>query len=436
MKNKIVSLLKKKDSKDYLFLLSMKPITVSIGFIITFLLTTNFGAEGYGKYVIVLSFIAIVSSFFDLRSSEIIVRYFSKYKNDKKYDKAIGIFWYGIILSFIIGCLVALTVYLLANWTSQNLYNTDLDSLFVVYAFSPLSAFLTPISFAFFQIYGVVKFIAVYELIYSLLKLFVVYFFGNSLESILIGFVIAGFVLSLGVFYISLKYIRKDIVDFSIKNIKLILNKDLFSFSFHSFFSLTIKGIGREIDKILISKFLSIETVGIYKLAQQITGVLNILSSPIGTIIYPKLVNLLNVGNIEGYKRLLIKIVFIMFIVTLIPAIFVYVLGDNLITYFWGVEFKDSITMIDIMLVGIILTNMFYSIVRPIFLSIGKPIYSVYSNIYQLFLYVIMFFLSFHFFQEHAPAISYTLSIIVYLITFFIPFYFKFKKIYMKENKC
>ncbi len=432
MKNKIISLLKKKDSKDYLFLLSMKPITVSIGFIITFLLTASFGAQGYGKYVIVLSFIAIVSSFFDLRSSEIIVRYFSKYKDEEKYDKAIGIFWYGIILSFIVGCLVVLVVYLLANLASQGLYNsTDLNSLFIVYAFSPLSAFLTPISFAFFQIYGVVKFIAVYELIYSLLKLFVVYFFGDSLASILIGFVLIGFVLSLGVFYFSLKYIKNDILNFSIKNIRLILNKDLFNFSFHSFFSLTIKGIGREIDKILIAKFLSIETVGIYRLAQQITGVLNILSSPVGTIIYPKLVNLWNSGNIDGYKSLLLKIVFIMFIVTLIPAIFVYILDDNLIMYFWGEEFKESIIMIDIMLVGIVIGNMFNPLVRPVFLSIGKPKLSVYGNLYQLFLTLVVFYISYLYFYSLAPAITLSVVTTLYIITFYIPQLFKLKKSYI-----
>jgi O-antigen/teichoic acid export membrane protein len=216
------------------------------------------------------------------------------------------------------------------------------------------------------------------SVIFFFIKILTIYFYKNIILFISIS-VIEALFLSL-VLYIKFS---KSMVNFSFSVIFLDIKKTL-----KKSIPLAIAASGfmlcTKIDLFMISKILDIKTAGLYAVSTKITESFSFIFLTLLLSIFSQMTSNKNLKYAPYFKK-------IFFSTTLISAI-IYFFSSNIIDYFFGIDYVDSIMPLKILIWSILFFTL-YSFMSQISLLNNKIIYIVYSSIIMLILNIIFNYL-------------------------------------------
>ncbi len=271
-------------------LLTLANVFVSLFGIVSLSLTVRtLGAWDFWKIALIQSYVLIVDAIFNFQSWQAIIKFWPKYLKDKKQQMK-GIIKSGVtldVLSALIAfCAWVVWVYIGGYWFGRD---AELMSLMLIYCFVILFN-LSGSSLGVLRLCNNFNYIAIKQIIVSTIKLLAVVF-GFIMKEDLSFFLriwaicdILGYILLFVFSQIAwvkngLKYRRKA---------KYYMWKKIFTFTFWTNISSTADLPVKQWDIFLVSYFLSLEAVGIYKTFKQLLWILTHISDPIYQSIYPE----------------------------------------------------------------------------------------------------------------------------------------------------
>ena len=155
------------------------------------------------------------------------------------------------------------------------------------------------------------------------------YFFYQSLLSVL-ELAILSFL-----FIVYSNSIRKSSVSDS-RGIECISLKSLIKFSAQLSFLSIVWVVVTQVDKLVLSKYLSLEEYGYYSLAVSVSGVILLLSAPLSQVLMPRLTSLAAKGKKNEYLQLYVNSIWGMSIFIISTAGFLVFYSDELLLVWTG----------------------------------------------------------------------------------------------------
>lgn len=305
-----------------------------------FLLAREIGAYDFGVFTLILAVIAIISPWEGGGLGSIYLMKRSRgIWNDRDAQEII--LWYLIIGVF-------LSIF---SAMIQSLFILDIQSIFLLlFCISELIFFsLSSLFNLHFQSIGKFYYISIVNVIYGFFRLsglaiFLSFSTDLSIEMWSIVYLISSFL----AFLISLILFFSTVVRTKIR-MDLALNKyKELTVAFHFSFSRFTASINGEADKLLISKFVSVEASGIYGLAMRVINMINMPLLSFFSVTYPEF---FRIGGISllGAVNLGVKLIIPIFFYMLIALVSFNLLG-SLIIDFLGSDYIEVLDAISILI--------------------------------------------------------------------------------------
>jgi O-antigen/teichoic acid export membrane protein len=374
-----------KFSKDLTFSYFTKCVIVGFGFIQLFLLNRYFGIESYGQLAIIISTAGIFSALLTARSSEAIIRFFTREMLKNNLINAKFVLFIGFCIDLITALLMIGFTYLFSDFVAINLIkDVELNDDFFLYSFVTFFGFLRGTFLGYFQskeMFFLINKITLFELIVKLIGLFLIVYLlpNNALKNVIWVFVIASIsslLFSIIAFYKSFKEeFRNTIFSFN----KVIL-KEYFFFNTNTFISSSLKGVNNNIDTLLIAHFLSVQVVGLYQFIKKILSPMVIFSEPFPTLVYSKLVHFYERKEVDKFVKVIFKNTLIIFLFTLPYILIGYLFIENIFILMNVKLSPETPTLYVLMSVFIVVTNLLWWV--RVFSNVVNPNYSLYMNIF------------------------------------------------------
>lgn len=302
--------------RNGLSLFTGNSVVIGLQFAQVLVLTRALLPEGYGTYILVMTYVLLVNQFFDVRATEMTVKFGSEYLalNDHQRLSAVIKLSYGI--NFLTGLFAFFLVMISAPWAAQTiLHNSALAPLISLYALTLLISTGDSTSSAILRVTDRFKWMSLYAGGMAVLE------FGAIVLAIGMGAGLRGILLAL---------IAKDLIS-SVVNISLALvairqhipgralwqapvsslhsrYRELASFLFHTNVMAYVRMINTKIDVLILGFFRPPEEVGIYKLARQVAGLTAQIIDPLYTAVLPDLARLWAQKRFGEYRHLLYQI--------------------------------------------------------------------------------------------------------------------------------
>jgi O-antigen/teichoic acid export membrane protein len=156
-------------------------------------------------------------------------------------------------------------------------------------------------------------------------------------------------------------------------------------------FNASIRMASREVDVLVIGALLSPASVGLYKIAKQISSILSVFTDPLYQSIYPELVKLRATGEIRALIRLAFQSSLVTGVFAIIFWLLIATLGNSLLFLVFGADFVGARGVMLWYLVAVVISVIGFPL-TPMMLTFGKPhialwIYLISTIIYFMVLY-------------------------------------------------
>ncbi len=325
---------------------------VSIPYIIN-----NLGADVYG--ILALTF--IITGYFsqlDLGLGGAIIKFVAEYDAKNDYEKLKNIFGTALILYFVLGIIgmILLTLFtkffLLKIFNIPNRLSGATKIVFYVtsiaFFFKMFQIFFQSFSFGFQRIYEVNKVNIVSQTLKIAFIVLLIYL-GYGIVSIAISnSLLTIFQLILLIFL--LKRIKQPIFCFSFKKD---VAKKLIKYSLQMFSGSFMGTITGQIDKLAIGMFLPLSYLSYYTVPKDASTRINEVTGNIVTAVYPKFGELFGKGSKEEIKKLFLRIIKIIAILTTVVGIFILCFSYDILRIWINGKFaKQSFRALQVFSIG------------------------------------------------------------------------------------
>ncbi len=354
----MLSKIKSKTLQDLLKVLSGNIVAQGIGFLTIIIISRDLGAEQYGIFSLLIAIFTISVQVSDFGISTSYVKYLSE-----NINKAREIFFTVIVSKIILSLIIISFLYLSSNYISTFFFDTT--------QYAQLIEF---ISFAilFHSLYGII----VSD--YQAKQLFREYAFVNILHNILklvtIVLVSVSFAKNYHLTYFIYSYafsLVGILVFLSIANFRNIIQRNSFVFNhfieiyklgFWIFLSSLATMIIMRLDIMMLQKMSTPQEVGYYSVAMNLAMIFPLITVSLTTTLLPKMEQFLQTNSIKEYiYKILSKVKYVIFVL-----IFLELLSPFIIELLFGIEYKESISVFQILIIAFI----FGVIINPIALVI------------------------------------------------------------------
>lgn len=351
-------------------------------FLLTISLVRILDVEGYGTYIIVLSFSFMLSSFSDLGTPLAIVRYFNEENDIKKHSQYFKIF---VLMILAINSSTIFVILPLRDLIAKHfLKNEDLGYLFILSPLISLVIVKFNIFKAVFYAYRKFDIIRKIGMLEGLLKFVVVttssYFIG--IVGAIFGFFITYLILNMILFY----YINSLFPHLLEKQKTKI---DMIS-TIKYLFSLNIVSAARSLylwtDSLVVGYLLDPKGVGYYNATASIISTINSLIN-----LYSVFESRIASWSIDKIDRYLPRIILINLTINLPVFLFIIVFSEHIVTILYGEEYNYVAYLVKVGAFLIILNS--FACFGPIFNLKGKPEYSTISIVSGTFVNIIADFI-------------------------------------------
>jgi len=336
------------------------------------------GPELYGIAALVMSYPALVYTFFDARSAEASVKYLSEFHAAGDRESALAMCQLGYIIDLAIATLAFLLVLVTASWAAQAVaHQPESAGLIVVYAAAFIPQALVGTSQAVITTLGKFPLRAGIDSLIKILRVLLV--LGLVLANWQVAGVIWGSVLATGatgLLYgiMGWRLIYHHWGAFPLQgkwqNLKG-RRREIFHFLFYNELNALLGMIPKQVDVLLLGYFRNPTEVGYYKLAKSLSSLVNYLVKPLQSVTYPELARLWSLGDrqalIQRVQRLALRVgiplaVTVMASTCLIPLVLPSILGA---------AYLPAITATQLFFIGSAIWLAFFWL-RPLFLAMGK----------------------------------------------------------------
>lgn len=410
---------------SYVFL--GKIIGVIFGLIMNLVIARLYGAELYGRFIYIYTFISFFPSLTSLGLRNGLIYFIPKYTANNDTEKRNTLISNSFILTTLLSSIVIVLVSLNSDFVSTNLLNnSELSPLIKI--MSPLIILLTlnTISQGVFRGKMEIKdFIIGKDLLMPSIKLVVVtalYFLGLRIEGLILGYYIGFIVL---VVYYLIKIVLNNNIrfkDIKLKNRKLIYTT--FKFSLPVFLSGFIGFFVSKTDTFMIGYFLEDSDVGVYNIALRVGTMSGFILTAFNTTFAPVISDLYSQNKIKRLESIYKVITKWIFSITLIAFLLITIFSTEIMMVF-GSEFKIGAYALIFIALGQI-ANVIVGSAGYINTMTGNPQYSLYNNFVVLFLNISLNYFLIPLYGINGAAIATAVSV---LIANLIRLYFVYKKL-------
>lgn len=302
------------------------------GLILLPILTKTLGASAYGKWILILTTIALIEPFIQFGLGASVARYLPS-KNKKEIGQGIVT---ALTFSLFIGLIPCLLLLILSDTIAIRLFNDESMSILIKLV-SPLLLLnsLIAISSNFFRITGQIKKESAVLLSGSILEV------GVTIYFLLLGYGVRGLIIALlitkFVFFVITLYFIISYAGIAYPNFLLIPSYVKYGFPFitTAVFEIAIHSS----DRYIIGCFLGTKSVGIYSAAYGVGCIISVISTFIMRILYPTISDLYDKGLVEEVKAYLSNTWKYM-LMLYIPSVFgLAILSKQIISNLTTIEF-------------------------------------------------------------------------------------------------
>lgn len=358
-------------------------VSLAIKLTQTVLLTRMLQIEDYGRVLIVLNLFVFFDSFFGLRASDVMFRFFEQFKEqgDARSLKGLLILCLGISLAS--GLLVCVGVLALSPWLADRIYQSPgLSPLFNIYSCTVLVSAFSGVYEPILRIYDRFTALVVPQVVGTLVTfaLLCAYFATNvaggadgyNLKAIVGAFAIGGLVQSIPPLVQVLRLVRPYLSGVGIREAAHALathRRELVGCLLNSSLSGYLRFAISPGDLFFLGLFSSPTQVAWYGLAKQLTAPLSLLQTNLQTAITPEITSLAARGKLEQLKRLIGRYVVSAFVFGSLLLLAAFLLGQLLFLRFFQPEYLPALSVYNVLIIVVWLLLSFL-VFRPLAVSL------------------------------------------------------------------
>jgi len=336
------------------------------------------GPELYGIAALVMSYPALVYTFFDARSAEASVKYLSEFHAAGDRESALAMCKLGYIIDLAIATLAFLVVLVTASWAAQAVaHQAESTGLIVVYAAAFIPQALVGTSQSVITTLGKFPLLAGIDSLIKILRVILV--LGLVLANWQVAGVIWGSAIATGVTGLLYGIIGWGLIyrywgalplQGKWQNLKG-RRREIFSFLFYNELNALLGMIPKQVDVLLLGYFRNPTEVGYYKLAKSLSSLVNYLVKPLQSVTYPELARLWSLGDrqalLQRVQRLALRVgiplaVTVIASTSLIPLVLPSMLGA---------AYLPAVSVTQLFFIGSAIWLAFFWL-RPLFLAMGE----------------------------------------------------------------
>jgi O-antigen/teichoic acid export membrane protein len=395
---------------SYVFL--GKIVGVIFGLIMNLVIARLYGAELYGRFIYIYTFISFFPSLTSLGLRNGLIYFIPKYTVNDETMKRNTLISNSFILTTLLSIIVAISVFFNSDFISTNiLNNSELTSLIEIMAPFIILLTLNTISQGVFRGKMEIKdFIIGKDLLMPLIRLIFVtflYFLGLKIKGLILGYY-AGF--GILVCYYLIKIVLNNnikIKDIRLKNKKIIITT--FKFSIPLFLTGFLTFFVNKTDTFMIGYFLGDSSVGIYNIALRLGTMSSFILTAFNTTFAPVISDLYEKRDLEKLASIYKTIT--KWILNFNLIIFsLFILFSNDIMLFFGQEFTIGSSALILISIGQIV-NVMVGPAGYLNTMTGNPQYELYNNFIVLFLNIILNYLLIPIYGINGAAIASAISV-------------------------
>lgn len=382
---------------DAMILTFSKLIVVSISMITAMLLSRFRTLEEYGVYSQILMVINLATAIFMLGLPSSINYFLSRAEDDSKKKKFLSVFYsVSTLLTIITGIVLVFSVPLIVRY-----FNNPLIKNFIyVLAIFPWAKIIISSIENILVVYHRTRLLMFFRVINSLFLLgiiVIIEFLNLGFREYMILFVFVEIIFAIIVYVIVIKVSGGISVSFD----PILINKIL-RFSLPIGLASMVSIISIELDKLVISRFFSLEELAIYTNASKEIPI-TVISSAITVVLMPRLVKLLKKEEFYKSIKLWGKSIELTYIIICFFSFGLIAFAPDVITFLYSSKFLPGVGVFRIYSLVLILRVTYFGIILN---SLGKTRFILYSSILSLILNILLNYSFYLIFGFTGPALA------------------------------
>ncbi len=342
----------------------------------------NVGVEGLGMYALMLSISLIAFNVIETRTSESVV-YFLAQKNSKNLVLTTSLF-FDILSLILITCLMTIFFPFIKNNLQGMSSVPNTVFLLGILINTPLMLYKSLSGlFNYNENFVSYNLLAIFPIIMKVVLLYILN--PENISEIIKIIFLLNFIY--GIFSIAL-ILKK--ISFKLK-FDFLFFKSYFIFSYKSFLSTTLKSLHQNSDKIFVNIFMGNSSVGILDILNKVARLGNVIMSPISTILLPKMSKSFRETKKIDFENIF-KTSLLFSIISIIVATLVFSLKEPFF-YILGLKLDSISNSLIILFLSIAITKSIAWWVRALPVSIGKPEIPIGTNLIEVIIINLSFYL-------------------------------------------
>lgn len=336
--------IKSKTLQDLLKVLSGNLVAQGIGFLIIVIVSRDLGVEQYGIFSLLITIFTIAVQVSDFGVSTSYVKYISEH-----LPSAREIFITVIVSKVALSFLVIVTLYISSNFISEFFFGSvQYKEIIELIAVAILFHSFFGVIVSHFQAVQNFKFFSYLKVAHNVLKLLSISIVSlcfsqeKHLEYFILVYV---FVVIFLIFVVGLKNYK---LFASIKEFHFDYFIEIYKLGFWVFLSSLAVMVIMRLDIMMLQKMSSALEVGYYSVAMNLAMIFPLITASLVTTLLPKMEDFLHKNSIEEYVlKILSKAKYVIIILLLLE-----VLSPFIVSFLFGDDYEDSISVFQILLVA------------------------------------------------------------------------------------
>jgi O-antigen/teichoic acid export membrane protein len=352
-------------------------------------------AAGAGLFAAMGTFTNVLNRFTAFRIDELVVKYIRLYEERKEHEKAAAVYKLAALLETG-GSAAAFVLILVLAPLGVHLFSdtSGVEALFILYGSLVLINLIFDSSDGMLQVFNKFDAKSIIDVIQSLVRLgltIFVFFSGGGLFGMILAELAGRVVRSAGYIGMALVTARKQWGVGWWRTPLSVLRADrrsLLTFAFSTNLSATVSLVAKDSEDLWVNAFLGNAVGGVYALARQLIGFLQIPVSPLSATTYPELSRAVAQDNWKAVRSVLQRGSLLAALYSLPVTLALILFGHQAILLLSTEQFLPAYAPLVILLIGYGFANIFYWN-RAALLSFNRPVYPTLVNLIGMVLKVI-----------------------------------------------
>ena len=345
------------------------------------------GVNDFGILGIITLFTSVLNRLVSFRMGELVIKYIGEFNVEGDNDRAAAVFKASALAEVIASILAFLLVIILAPFGAEYFAkDQSLTPYFMIYGLTILVNLISESSTGFLQIsnrFRDMSGLIIAQSVLTLSLITILYFTDGSLLAVLLTYLAGKTLNGVGLSIAAVMEARRQWGQ-SWWHVRINLLRDrakeLINFGINTNISSSISLLTKDSEILWVSLFRNPVEAGWYRLALNLSNIIQIPISPMPKATYPELSREAASESWENFRHVMRQGSIISGGYSLIAALGLLVLGRPLIALVYGEEYLPAYPALLILLAGYLIANtLFWR--RPALLALGRPDFPTKLNV-------------------------------------------------------